>query len=658
MRILKWLTTYCLFYLQILCGASALASTPDLTLRDIRPMVEEMLAFHVEYKEMSPLLIKRAFKNFIDQFDPQKIYLTALEVRPYIEMAEKRYQEVVFAYLRDEYPDFASLHRLIVKAVRRHVQWRQEAQRELILSGQVLTAEAGESYLGFVSNEAKLKERMRRQLVRFLWEERQQQLHRPWNPAMREKICNLWDRRLSRNEKNYLVGKVHCQALHILKSIARSLDAHTSFFSMEEALEMRASLEKQFEGVGVILRESIDGVVIAGLVPGGPAERSEKVAAGDLVVQINGRSQIDATYDEVLNAMQGAGNGMVRLGLRRFGKDGQEQLIEVQLKKEKILLQKERLQCTAQAYEDGVIGKLVLPSFYESADGSGCDKDIKEAIRSLKKQGTLKGLVLDLRENSGGFLSQAVKVAGLFMTSGVVVISKYSQGQVQYLRNLDGRIYYDGPLVVLTSRLSASAAEIVAQALQDYGTAIIVGDERTYGKGTIQYQTITDAGARAFFKVTVGRYYTVSGKSTQIDGVRADIVVPSAFSVFRIGERFLEYPLSSDRMPAAYMDPLSDLDAQRRVWFQKNYLPNLQQKQSQWQKLIPELKEGSRSRLAENPVCQDFLQRLRDFEEGNPSFLQRDWWGGGDWQMVEATDILQHMIELSRSTQLIPAPAG
>ena len=102
-------------------------------------------------------------------------------------------------------------------------------------------------------------------------------------------------------------------------------------------------------------------------------------------------------------------------------------------------------------------------------------------------------------------------------------------------RSLDGRSYYNGPLVILTSRASASAAEIVAQALQDYGTGIVVGDDRTYGKGTIQYQTVTDTGAASFFKVTVGRYYTVSGRTTQIDGVKADLVVPTPYSALAIG---------------------------------------------------------------------------------------------------------------------------
>ena len=158
----------------------------------------------------------------------------------------------------------------------------------------------------------------------------------------------------------------------------------------------------------------------------------------------------------------------------------------------------------------------------------------------LKSQGNLRGLILDLRSNSGGFLSQAVKVAGLFISDGVIVISKYSNGEEKFYRDVDGKTVYDGPLVVLTSKATASAAEIVAQALQDYGVALVVGDEHTYGKGTIQTQTVTDNRSTSYFKVTVGKYYTVSGHTPQKEGVKADIVVPGRWSKEKIGEMSID----------------------------------------------------------------------------------------------------------------------
>jgi carboxyl-terminal processing protease len=339
----------------------------------------------------------------------------------------------------------------------------------------------------------------------------------------------------------------------------------------------------------------------------------------------------------VLKALQGHGSKNVSLGLKRIAQDRTESFVKVDLKREKIVLDDERVVYSTEPFGDGIIGKIVLPSFYESADAPGADTDIREALRQMKKQGPILGLVIDMRDNLGGFLSQAVKVAGTFMTSGVVVVSKYSKGEVQYLRNIDPRLYYDGPLVILTSKMSASAAEIVAQALQDYGIAIVVGDPRTYGKGSIQYQTVTDPEAASFFKVTVGKYYTVSGRSTQIEGVVADIHVPTAYAPYHIGERYLEYALKNDQIPPAYIDPLIDVQGSSKVWLQNNYLPFLQKKLSEWVQMLPILQKNSQNRIEQNPNFQLFMKTMG---EGNPDI------GMNDLQMQEAVNIIKDMISI------------
>lgn len=616
------------------------------SLDDVQPVVEEMLNYHVEYKEFGAPLMQRTFKLFIDHFDPFKVYLTAAEIEPYLSLSDKKATQAAQSYQFNRYPDFVALNALIAKAIERNIEWREELQRGQIVTAKAPEAVVGESYLEYASNEIQLKERLQKQLLLLLWEEHKKGIKDKWDPETREKIGAYWNKRYVRHERNYAKDNGSLLAQHILKAAARSLDAHSAFYTAEEALEMRASLEKQFEGIGVVLKEGVDGIVIADLLPGGPAERSGLISIGDIMMEINGYSLADASYDEALKMLQNRDLPYIEVGVKRQKTESPgDEFLRVKLKREKILLEQERVRYTSEPVEGGIIGKIILSSFYESEDGSSCERDLREAIRSLKREGPLKGLVLDIRENSGGFLNQAIRVAGLFMTSGVVVISKYSQGQVRYLRNIDGRIYYDGPLVILTSQASASAAEIVAQALQDYGTALVVGDERTYGKGTIQYQTVTDARAQAYFKVTIGRYYTVSGRSTQMDGVKADLVVPTPFAAFRIGERYLEYSLRSDRMPSAYHDPLSDLDIQTKAWFQKNYLPNLQLKQSRWQEMLPELRKKSAARMAANPVCRQFMKELHEIQAvGSPSYANRNWWHGEDWQITEAIEILKDMI--------------
>ena len=241
---------------------------------------------------------------------------------------------------------------------------------------------------------------------------------------------------------------------------------------------------------------------------------------------------------------------------------------------------------------------------------------MRKALEKLRAEGNLRGLILDLRENSGGFLNQAVKVAGLFITSGVVVISKYFNGEEHFYRDLDGKTFFDGPLIVLTSRATASAAEIVAQALQDYGVALIVGDEQTYGKGTIQNQTVTDSKSTSFFKVTVGKYYTVSGKTPQIDGVKADIVVPGIFNFEHIGERYLSSTVPPDTISEDYNDDIADVSSSSKEWFLRYYMPTLQHKKMLWRNQLPTLKANSAQRIAHNACYQKFLRLLQGSKEG------------------------------------------
>lgn len=632
----------------ILCFISSLCFASEKYLVktvDIRNSMEEMFSYHVETKEMTAALIKRAFKIYIEQFDAQRVYMTQAEAKPFLDLNSSQIESIINHYYGDEFPEFATLNKTIGQAIGRAKKWREELYADFITKGPDLGVSAIENSNQYASSPDQLKKRLRSQIIHLFKLENKQQDAQFWTVERRKKVCELYEKRFAHFEETYLPSKEkgeHYFSMHVLKAMARGLDAHTSFYSPEEALEMRSNLEKQFEGVGVAFREGLDGIEIADLIPGGPAIRSGKIVVGDILLEVDGKPIVNSSYYDVLNQLKGDGRKEIVLGLKRHEKDGSESYVRVELKREKIIMENERLVFTAEPFADGVIGKLTLPSFYESSDSSSCEADIRNALRELRKKGKVLGLVLDLRNNLGGFLSQAVKVSGLFMTSGVVVISKYAAGQVQYLRNLDPRIHYSGPLVVLTSKLSASAAEIVAQALQDYGVGLVVGDERTYGKGTIQYQTLTDTSAASFFKVTVGRYYTVSGRSTQIEGVKADIVVPTLYSAYNIGERYLEYALKNDQVSPAYADPLTDVPAHTQLWFQKNYLPYLQKKESVWVQMVPHLKTNSDHRLKHDPNFKVFLQKMQ--KEATDLDV-----GENDLQMGEAVSIIKDMIHLKAS---------
>ncbi len=627
------------------------APRETLGLGDVPHVLDRLFSFHIENKQLSATLVRRSMKIYIEQFDAEKVYLLAQEVAPFLQLSEAEALRIVQRLNNRDYSDFLALHRVFQTAIHRAEAMRSLLVQEMLEAG--TWGGEGSSSSRYANSELELKERQKVRMVRFFSFHQSRSV---LDSAERKaKVFSLFERKISRFEANFLwkdelgaplplARSEHLLTVKMLKAFARSLDTHTSFFSPEEAYEMRLSLEKQFEGVGVILSESVDGIVIAELIKGSPAELSGKIRMNDILVEIDGRSVQGMAFEDVLDVLKKKARGEIILGVQREGA-----LFHVSLQKQPIVMNEERMETSTEKFGDGIIGKVALHSFYESGSGVSSEKDLKEAIRSFQQQGPLHGLILDLRENAGGFLSQAVKVAGLFLSNGVVVISKYGKDEIHYLRTLSGRPFFNGPVVILTSKMSASAAEIVAQALQDYGVAVVVGDERTFGKGSIQFQNVTDEKADIFFKVTVGRYYTASGRSTQIDGVVADIVVPTQYAPYNIGERFLEYPLSRDSVAPAYTDPLTDLDEKTKTVFQKRYLPFTQRIVSVWKKALPQLKKNSAQRLNRDADFQAFtrkLDKVRARQHTLPvnTIDEHIRIGMEDLQMKEAVNVVKDML--------------
>ena len=620
-----------LFCFVSLC--SLLIAKP-LVYRDIQQTMQEMLEYHIEYKELSPLLVKRSFKIYLEQFDPEKMYLLKSEVLPYQELGRLQVRGVIDDFDRGSFGAYESCALMLSKAAIRARSLRGEVSAE-IAAGKSVSMSKTTAHVDYASSERELKARIAARIYAALrLDERQ------LSKEKLQKGLELVDRKLARREKSYLLsqgqGVEHKVALHTLKALARSLDAHTSYYSPDEAYEIRTSLKKQLEGIGVVLRENLSGVYIADLIENGPAYQSGGVAVGDVIIEVNGRAVDRMEFDEILEELKGESGTSVELVLMR---DGAPQ--KVKLTRRKIAMQGELVSYSFEPFADGIIGKIELPAFYDNGSDITAERHLRKALIGLKNEGNLRGIVIDMRENAGGFLTQAVKVAGMFITRGVVVISKYSEGEVQYLRNLDGRSFFDGPIVLLTSKASASAAEVVAGALQDYGVALVVGDQRTYGKGSMQYQTITDPRAEMFFKVTVGRYYTVSGKSTQIVGVPADVHVPTIYSPFNIGERYLEYPISGDQLASAFVDPLTGLDPKTKELLQQKYVPYLQKQEMRWKKMVPILVQNSRMRIKKDSNYQCFLNVINGKDT---KCTRKNNFGSTDLQMKEAVNIVRDMV--------------
>jgi carboxyl-terminal processing protease len=519
---------------------------------------------------------------------------------------------------------------------------------------------------GFVKTTDELLNRQRNQILRFIAAERARYGNQEVTRNTKATLGVL-DKNLMSHENQYLfqdaLGKSltpqqteNLLTLHILKSLSSSLDAHTTVYDPSEAYDMKVRLQKGFQGIGVILKKGSNGEVkIASFVKGGPAEASKQLEINDQIIAIEGKDITGDSFEQVMEQLKGKNNPAVKITVKRAVQENGKTVdkkFDVQLQRAPITLNEDRVQVEFIPYpeKNGILGKITLNSFYQGEGSVTSENDVKEAIKRLDEKGNLRGLILDLRENSGGFLSQAVKVAGLFITNGVVVVSKYSNGDEKFYRDVDGKITYDGPLIVLTSRVTASAAEIVAQALQDYGVALIVGDEQTYGKGTIQSQTVTENGATNYFKVTVGKYYTASGKTPQIQGVKADIVVPSPFNKEHIGEEYLEGSLQADQIPSSFQDDLNDVQPGLKPWYMKYYTPSMQKPTDKWRHLIPGLTQKSAVRTERDEGFQSYKKWVDEVAKPrrpgqkvvytDPHFDSKR-----DYQLTEAISILKDMVD-------------
>lgn len=654
--------------LIIILTASFYASAADqlyLQPDDVQKVMDKMLHQHVKNKEITTEILRTSFKVYIDQFDPDRVYLLESEVIPFYNMNDTQINRILNQYKSNNFSIYQELNRTIQQAIVRAQEYRnawvgrQDAYLDDIAGSQWKAKKEDEinrSVIRFSRNLSELRERQKQEITRFVRGE----INRYGEGVLGSKQKSLvvvYDKKMKEREAQYLYVSPASQELtgqekdnlitmHIIKALAKSLDAHTAFYNSNEAYDMRVRLEKGFDGLGIILQKNSEGYKVVRLMENSPAAMNGSVQKGDYVEKINGKSLNELSLEEVMRLLRGKSGTLASLQIKRLDESvGQEKTLNIVLMRAPIVINEGRVEASYIEFADGIIGTIKLHSFYQGSNGISSVEDVERAIKDLSKKGVLKGLVLDLRDNSGGFLTQAVKVAGLFITNGVIVVSKYANGEEKYYRDMDGKVSYKGPLIVLTSRATASAAEIVAQALQDYGVALIVGDKQTYGKGTIQSQTVTGDGS-SYFKVTVGKYYTVSGKTPQIQGVKADIVVPSPYSLEQIGEEYLEYPIGQDTIAPSFDDRLKDIDPGLKPWYLRYYMPTLQRESREWRTFLPFLQKNSTVRLAHNSRYKEYLDKGRYDEEHSYGFNPLLFYADGDPQHREALNIVKDMIIL------------
>jgi carboxyl-terminal processing protease len=365
-----------------------------------------------------------------------------------------------------------------------------------------------------------------------------------------------------------------------LSALTSSFDPHTSFMSPGTLENFEIQMRLQLDGIGAQLKSEDGYTTIVELTPGGAAERDGRLKAKDRVVGVGQGNEgemvdtVDMNLNEVVKLIRGKRGTVVRLKVIPVGETAPK---IYDITRDKIELKDAEARGEVVEYgekADGSpyrIGVINLPSFYMDMAGAqqgqaeykSTTRDCRRLLDDFRKQ-NVDGVVLDLRNNGGGSLPEAIKLTGLFIDRGPVVQIKDADQQVRPYDDVDPGVAWDGPLVVLINKFSASASEILAGAIQDYRRGLIVGDDATHGKGTVQslldlgrqlFQRFDNAPSLGAIKITMQQFYRPSGASTQLEGVKSDVVLPNITSHLPVGESDLDHAIAFDRVPAARYQP-------------------------------------------------------------------------------------------------------
>jgi carboxyl-terminal processing protease len=343
-----------------------------------------------------------------------------------------------------------------------------------------------------------------------------------------------------------------------INSLANVFDPHTEYFEPIEKQSFDISMSGRLIGIGATLQNDIesDYTKVTSIVIGGPAFKQGDLKEGDLIMKVaqgekEGVDIAGMDINEVVSMIRGKENTEVRLTVKAKA-DGKFKTVAI-VREEVIISDGYAKSLIIQANKDSErIGYIKLPKFYadfDKEDGHQCAEDIEIELEKLKKQ-NVKGIILDLRNNGGGSLRDVVKMSGFFIEEGPIVQVKDRQNAPEVLSDSDPSVQYNGPLVVMVNEFSASASEILAAALQDYGRAIIVGSN-SYGKGTVQRfidldRMVTgnsDIKPLGSIKMTIQKFFRINGGSTQLDGVKPDIILPDTYSEVNVGEKDNDHPM-------------------------------------------------------------------------------------------------------------------
>ncbi len=517
--------------------------------------------------------VEKVFDRYLDRLDPNRSFFLQTDIKEF-----EPYRKKLGDSLRsgDLNPAFAIFNRYRERA--------EERSRYMLKQLQ-----SGIKNLDLNSNEELVVERKNEPWL--TGKAAQQQL---WNKQLKDSVLSL---KLNNKTDDEIVNQLRRRNTNLLRRLHQSksedafqtyinafagiYDPHTQYFSPQTAENFDINMSLSLEGIGAVLSSEDEYTRVVSVVPGGPAEKAGQLKPGDKIISVgqgkNGKLEdvVGMRLDDVVKLIRGTKHTLVRLEIiPGSGSDSSTRTYEIVRDRVKL----EEQDATSKVIDVTVNGKksrigvIELPTFYidfkaaqsGAPDYKSTTRDVRRLVEKLKQE-KIDGLIIDLRGNGGGSLQEANELTGLFIDKGPTVVVRNNRGRAEKQEDPDQGQLYDGPMVVMIDRLSASASEIFAGAMQDYGRALVVGSQ-SYGKGTVQSIQPLNHGQ---LKLTLAKFYRVSGQSTQNRGVVPDIVFPSLYDGRDIGEDTLPDALPWDTISPVSYRPYTDLSP---------YLPELQKK--------------------------------------------------------------------------------
>ena len=594
-------------------------------LKEARLVVQILDYFHYRDTDLNDSLSSVIFDNFVNSLDANKNYFLASDIRSFQKYRFSLDEDLKSGNLVPAYYIF----NIYKKRVEARLAYALEHVKDEFDFTKNEYYRFDREELPYAKSEADLDELWRKLL-------KSQALNLKLNGSESEKISEILTGRYERFENN--VSKYNSNDVFeiFMNSVTEAFDPHTNYFTPLNAEDFRRESSKSMEGIGATLQQDKDFTKIVELRPGGPAFLSKQINKDDRVVGVAQGAEgeminvVGWRSDEVAGKIRGPKGTLVRLEILPAGISVGGETRVVSIVRDKIKYDEARAQSKVIQYEEnGVqynLGVISIPDFYLDADELdegeknyvSTTNDVKKLIKEFEDQG-VDGVMLDLRNNGGGALFEAINLSGLFLPGGPVVQVKYANGRIEKGNDDDKTMFYEGPLNVMINRFSASASEIFAGAIQDYKRGLVVG-EQTYGKGTVQnvrglndFMRQPTDDKLGLLKYTIAKFYRVTGSSTQHLGVTPDITFPSAYGGSEFGESSQPSALPWDKIASAQFQPVNFVDDRLIRTLTSRHQERLKTDQSllDYQFDVNELKESRKLK----EVSLNYEQRKKENED-------------------------------------------